>query len=54
MDVRDGKREIPSMMGLLDNMSDKDLSLIAEFYEGKKRQFGLRGIRFSRTGQIDL
>ena len=40
MDVREGKREIPSMMGLLDNMSDKDLLLIAEFYEGKKRQFG--------------
>ena len=32
MDVREGKREIPSMMGLLDNMSDKDLLLIAEFH----------------------
>ena len=40
MDVRDGKRQIPSMLGLLDNMSDQDLLVIAEFYEGKKRQFG--------------
>ena len=37
------------MMGLLDNMSDKDLLLIAEFYEGKKRQFG-----FAKSDLVEM
>ena len=49
MAVRDGKREIPSMLGLLDNMSDEDLLIISEFYGGKKRQFG-----FARSDLVEL
>tara|TARA_B100001093_G_scaffold29821_1_gene25901 strand:+ start:1091 stop:1687 length:597 start_codon:yes stop_codon:yes gene_type:complete len=49
MDVRDGKRVIPSMMGLLDNMSDKDLLIISEFYGEKKRQFG-----FARSDLVEM
>ena len=49
MDVRDGKRVIPSMMGLLDNMSDNDLLLIAEFYGEKKRQFG-----FAKSDLVEM
>ena len=37
------------MMGLLDNMSDQDLLIIAEFYGGKKRQFG-----FARADLVEL
>ena len=49
LDVRDGRRQIPSMMGLLDNMSDQDLLAISEFYGGKKRQFG-----FARTDLVEM
>ena len=49
MDVRDGKREIPSMTGLLDNMSDKDLLVISEFYAEKKRQFG-----FAKSDLVEM
>ena len=49
LDVRDGRREIPSMMGLLDNMSDKELLIIAEFYGGKKRQLG-----FAKSDLVEM
>ena len=49
LDVRDGRRQIPSMMGLLDNMSNQDLLIIAEFYGGKKRQFG-----FAKSDLVEL
>ena len=37
------------MTGLLDNMSDRDLLSIAEFYGGKKRQFG-----FARSDLVEM
>ena len=49
MDVRDGKRQIPSMTGLLDNMSDQDLLAIAEYYGEKKRQLG-----FARSDLVEM
>ena len=38
MDVRDGKRVIVEMTGLLDGMSDQQLADMAAFYDGQQRQ----------------
>ena len=38
MDVRDGKRQIVEMTGILDGMSDQQLADMAAFYNGKNRQ----------------
>ncbi len=40
MDVRDGMREIPTMIGQLDNFSDADLADIAAYYASQERGYG--------------
>jgi cytochrome c553 len=40
IDVRDGMREIPTMIGQLDNFSDEDLADIAAYYASQERSYG--------------
>jgi cytochrome c553 len=37
MDIRDGARPVPTMIGLLDGKSDQDLANIAAFYDSQPR-----------------
>ena len=37
MDIRDGARPVPTMVGLLDEKSDQDLANIAAFYDSQPR-----------------
>jgi cytochrome c553 len=40
MDIRDGARPIPTMVGQLDGKSDQDLADIAAFYDSQTRSGG--------------
>jgi len=40
MDIRDGARPIPTMVGQVDNMSDQQLADIAAFYDAQPRSGG--------------
>ncbi len=40
MDIRDGARPVPTMVGQLDGKSDQDLANIAAFYAGQARSGG--------------
>lgn len=39
-DIQSGERQIPTMMGLLDNMSEEDLAAIAAHYAKQERAYG--------------
>lgn len=61
MDIRDGRRDVPLMSGILDNMNDQDLRDIAAFYaeqeitlEGADPELVELGRRIYRAGIADL
>ncbi len=39
-DIQSGARPVPTMMGLLDNMTEADLANLAAYYAGQSRSFG--------------
>ncbi len=47
--IKSGERMIPTMMGLLDNMSDADLAAIADYYAARPAAVGV-----ARPENIDL
>lgn len=60
VDVRDGRREIVEMTGMLDNMSDEDLRDIAAFYASQTMTLGVadpelyeRGRAIYRGGNLE-
>ncbi|MBA58690.1 MAG: cytochrome c4 [Gammaproteobacteria bacterium] len=50
-DIRRGERIIPTMAGLLDNFSDRELGTIAAYYGSKERQMGFAKARFVALGE---
>lgn len=59
-EIKDGKRVVLEMTGLLDNLSDQDLADIAAFYAGQKGTVGAadpnlvaRGEALFRGGKLD-
>lgn len=40
IEIKDGTREVPTMAGMLDNMSEQDLADIAAFYASQERNYG--------------
>lgn len=50
-EIRDGDRPSPTMVGLLDNMSDQDLADIAAFYAAQPGNFGAARAELVELGE---
>lgn len=40
IDIKNGTRDVPTMEGMLDNMSEEDLADVAAFYASQERAYG--------------
>jgi|AntRauTorcE11898_2_1112593.scaffolds.fasta_scaffold11231_1 cytochrome c553 len=59
LDIRDGRRDVPEMVGIIDNMSDEDLRDLAAFYAQQsanvgqaKEELAMKGRDIYRAGNI--
>lgn len=59
IDIRDGRRPVPEMVGIVDNLSDQDIRDISAFYAQQsanvgqaKEELALRGRDLYRAGDI--
>ena len=50
-DIKDGTREIPTMSGMLDGLSQEDLADIATFYSSQSRAYGAASADLVQLGE---